>query len=66
MQEQKARAESTEKLRQAQLQVGDFIRVPHLRSHVLAKVVGISRIVHISKFFRKQNVWMPKKKLVAG
>jgi hypothetical protein len=66
MQEQKARAESTEKLRQAQLQVGDFIRVPHLRSHVLAKVVGISRIVHISKFFRERDAWMPKKKIVAG
>jgi ATP-dependent 26S proteasome regulatory subunit len=66
VQEEKAEAESTENLRRVQLQVGDFIQVLHLHSHVLAKVVGISRVVHISKFFRKQNVCMPKKKLDTG
>ena len=49
------------------LEIGDFIRVPHLHSMVLAKVVkktlrkGIWSI-QIQKFFRKSNVW--KKPLV--
>ena len=51
----------------AALELGDFIRVPHLHSMVLAKVVkntvrkGICS-VQIQKFFRKSNVW--KKPLV--
>ncbi len=63
MQDRAASPANAEKLRQAQLRVGDFLRVPHLRSHVLAKVIRISRIVYISKFFRKRNIWMPEKKL---
>ncbi len=62
---QNIRKANAEKLRQAQLCVGDFLGVPHLRSHVLAKVVSISRVIHISTFFRKQNIWMPKRKLDA-
>lgn len=60
------RMANAERLRLAQLQVGDCLRVSHLRSYVLAKVVSVGRTVQISKFFRTQNVWMPKRKLSAG
>ena len=38
---------NAEKLREAQLMVGDFVQVPHLRSHVLAKIVSVGRTVQI-------------------
>jgi hypothetical protein len=57
------RERNADKLRLAQLREGDFVRVSHLNNFVLAKVVKTSKVVYISKFFRKQNRWLPKTKI---
>jgi hypothetical protein len=53
---QNIRKANAQKLRPAQLCVGDFLRVPHLRSHVLAKVVSISRHSYPQSFSQTKHL----------